>query len=146
MMNKIQVKLKKLHQDAVIPMYATKGSAGFDLHSIDSYDIKPEETVLISTGLSIELPVGYELQIRTRSSMAFKYGVIVLNSPGTVDSDYRGEIKVILKNISDRQYTMCKGDRIAQGIIQEIIQASFIEVEELNTTDRGEGGFGSTGK
>lgn len=145
-MSKIQVKLKRLHQDAVIPMYATKGSAGFDLHSIDSYEIKPKETVLISTGLSLELPEGYELQIRTRSSMAFKYGVVVLNSPGTVDSDYRGEIKVILKNTSNYTYTMCKGDRIAQGVIQEITQASFIEVEELNTTDRGEGGFGSTGK
>lgn len=145
-MNKIQVKLKKIHQDAVIPMYATKGSAGFDLYSTDLYELKPDETVLINTGLSIEIPVGYELQIRTRSSMAYKYGVIVLNSPGTIDSDYRGEIKVILKNISNHTYIICKGDRVAQGIIKEIIQASFIEVKELDTTDRGEGGFGSTGK
>jgi dUTP pyrophosphatase len=145
-MNKIELKFKKLHQNAVIPTYATKGSAGFDLYSIKKCTIYPQETVLISTGLSLEIPEGYELQIRTRSSMAMKYGVIVLNSPGTVDSDYRGEIKVILKNTSNNAYVMCANDRIAQGVIQEVTQTSFVEVNELSTTDRGEGGFGSTGK
>lgn len=154
----MRIKIKKLHEDAVIPSYATRGSAGFDLIALENVDIQPGETKLIKTGLSIEVPEGYELQVRPRSGTSLKTPLRVANSPGTVDSDYRGEICIIMTNAqsvfhmaagvhstSYAQY-INKGDRIAQGVICPIVQADFLEVEELNDTQRGAGGFGSTGK
>jgi len=131
-----------------LPHYATPGSAGCDLRANISEDIHlhPLERKLISTGIFIALPVGTEAQIRPRSGMAYKEGVTVLNSPGTIDADYRGEVKVLLINLSSSEVTIQNGDRIAQMIIARHETADFIEVNELSETSRGAGGFGSTGK
>ena len=129
------------------PEKATDESAGFDLKAFCNTDIvvKPMERVLVPTGLFIELPVGYEAQVRTRSGLAIKYGITVLNSPGTIDSDYRGEIKVILINFSGDDFVIKNGDRIAQLIISEYTKATLVNVELLNTSNRGAGGFGHSG-
>jgi len=108
--------------------------------------IKPLERTLVPTGLFIELPEGYEAQIRPRSGMAFKHGISLLNTPGTIDADYRGEIKIILVNVSNEPYTVNDGDRVAQMVISKFVQAKLTEVQQLNQTERGEGGFGHTGK
>lgn len=142
----MKVQIKKLVSDAIIPQYQSQDAAGFDLHSIEDYTIQPAERALIKTGVSIALERGYELQIRPRSGLAFKHGITVLNTPGTVDSDYRGEIMVLLINHSNDEFIIQKGERIAQGVINAIIQAQFEEVSELSETVRGTGGFGSTGK
>jgi dUTP pyrophosphatase len=142
----MKIFIKKLSPLAEIPNYQTEEAAGFDLHSIEDIILKPNERKLIGTGLAFEIPKGYEIQIRPRSGLAYKHGISVLNSPGTIDSDYRGEIKVLLINHSDTDFEIKVGERIAQGVIQEVIQAKFEEVEELNKTARGAGGFGSTGK
>jgi dUTP pyrophosphatase len=140
------LKIKKLNQNAVIPAYQTKEAAGFDLHSIDDVIIKPGERKLIGTGLAFEIEFGYEVQIRPRSGLAYKHGITVLNTPGTIDSDYRGEIKVLLINHSSEAFEVKKGERIAQAVIAPVIQAEIVEVENLSDTERGSGGFGSTGK
>ena len=142
----MKTNIKKLNPDAIIPKYQSKEAAGFDLHSIEDYTIQSNERVLIKTGISLALELGYELQIRPRSGLAYKNGITVLNSPGTVDSDYRGEIMVLLINHSNDEFIIKVGERIAQGVINEIIQADFIEVDNLDETSRGTGGFGSTGK
>jgi dUTP pyrophosphatase len=142
----IKLKVKKLNKLAEIPQYQTEEAAGFDLHSVEDVVIAPNERKLIGTGLSFEIPKGYEIQIRPRSGLAYKHGITVLNSPGTIDSDYRGEIKVLLINHSNESFEIKVGERIAQAVIQEVIQVTFEEVEELNDTARGAGGFGSTGK
>ena len=142
----MKLKIKKLKNEAQIPSYQTKEAAGFDLHSIEDVILKPGERRLIRTGLAFEIEFGYEIQIRPRSGLAFKHGITVLNSPGTIDSDYRGEIKVLLINHSNEEFEIKKGDRIAQAVVVPVIQAEIIEVEELSDTARGEGGFGSTGK
>ena len=142
----MEIKVKKLNQKAQIPAYQTAEAAGFDLHSIENIILKPGERKLIGTGLAFEIPKGYEIQIRPRSGLAYKYGISVLNSPGTIDSDYRGEIKVLLMNHSNENFEIKVGERIAQAVIQEVIQATFEEVDELSDTARGAGGFGSTGK
>ena len=146
----MEIKIKRLHENAIIPKYATIGSAGFDFHSVDDIIIYPGETALVKTGLSFEIPINYELQVRPRSGMSLKTKLRVSNSPGTVDSDYRGEICIIMDNIdikSDHRipYEIKEGDRIAQGIICPIIQVVFEEVNELNKTERNTGAFGSTG-
>jgi dUTP pyrophosphatase len=131
-----------------VPGYATSGSAGVDLRAWlpeEPVTLKPLERKLIPTGLFIEIPEGFEVQIRPRSGMAIKHGITCLNSPGTVDSDYRGEIKIILINLSAEPHTINSGDRIAQMIVAKVEKAQFIEVEKLGTTGRGEGGFGHTG-
>jgi len=142
----IRLKIKKLSQLAHIPAYQTEEAAGFDLHSVQNIVLKPAQRALVGTGLSMEIPKGYEIQIRPRSGLAYKHGISVLNSPGTIDSDYRGEIKVLLINHSNEDFEIKVGERIAQAVIQRVIQAVFEEVEELGKTKRGEGGFGSTGK
>ena len=131
-----------------LPAYETNGSAGMDLRAFIEEEIilKPLDRKLIATGLFIELPEGYEAQIRPRSGLAFKHGISLPNSPATIDSDYRGEIKVALINLSNENFTIKSGDRIAQMIISKYEKAELIQVEELNETRRGEGGFGSTGK
>ncbi|MBS1736243.1 MAG: dUTP diphosphatase [Bacteroidetes bacterium] len=131
-----------------LPAYATLGSSGMDIRAFieNNVTLQPLQRALIPTGLFIELPVGYEAQIRPRSGLAIKQGITCLNSPGTIDADYRGEIKVILINLSNESVTINNGDRIAQMVIQKVEQVELIEVQELNTTERGAGGFGHTGK
>lgn len=153
---KLTVKFKKLHPDAVIPRYATPGSSGFDLVAIEDVDLKPGETKLVKTGLAVAVPPGYELQVRPRSGISLKTPLMVANSPGTVDSDYRGEVCVIMKNVSGyktvgmtTEYTIHnvkKGDRIAQGVVQAVEQVNIEVVDSLDETERGSGGFGSTGR
>ena len=131
-----------------LPAYETTASAGVDLRADLNEDIvlKPLERAMIPTGLRIELPFGYEAQVRPRSGLAVKHGITVLNSPGTIDADYRGEIKVILVNLSNENFTIKSGERIAQMVIAKHETAVFVEVSELSQTERGEGGFGHTGK
>jgi len=131
-----------------LPQYETIGSSGMDIRAFINENIvlQPLERALIDTGLFIELPLGYEAQIRPRSGLAIKQGITCLNSPGTIDADYRGEIKIILINLSNQPVTICNADRIAQMVIQQVSQANLVVVEILNETNRGEGGFGHTGK
>ena len=131
-----------------LPQYATSQSAGIDLRAnlSEAVTLKPMERKLIPTGLFIELPEGYEAQIRPRSGLALKHGITVLNTPGTMDADYRGEIGVILINLSNEDFTIEHGERICQMVIARHEQAEWIQVEELNETERGAGGFGHTGK
>ena len=130
-----------------LPKYETTSSAGMDLRASlsESIVLKPLERTLVKTGLFMELPVGYEAQVRPRSGLALKKGITVLNSPGTIDADYRGEIGVILINLSNEDFIIENGERIAQLVIAEYQQAELIEVNELSETSRGAGGFGSTG-
>lgn len=131
-----------------LPAYETASSAGMDLRAFVDADVvlKPFERKLIPTGLYIELPDGYEAQIRPRSGLAIKSGITVLNSPGTIDADYRGEIKVILINLSQDDFTVKSGERICQMVIAKYEKAEFVEVNEISETERGAGGFGHTGK
>lgn len=131
-----------------MPAYATSGSSGMDLRAMldNPVTLKPLERTLIPTGLFIELPVGYEAQIRPRSGLALKQGITCLNTPGTIDSDYRGEIKIILINLSASDQVIQPGDRISQMIIQKVEQANWIETNSLEISERNEGGFGHTGK
>lgn len=141
------VKFKKLVEGAIIPQYKTKGAAGFDFATVEKFTILANGgTYLANTGLSVELPEDFELQVRPRSGLALKHEITVLNTPGTIDSDYRGEIKVLLKNHGPYTITFAAGERIAQGIIAKVEKPIILEVEELTETERGEGGFGSTGK
>ncbi len=142
----MKLKIKKLTPDAMIPAYQTELAAGFDLHSIEDYVLKKGERKLIKTGLAFEIEPGFEVQIRPRSGLAFKHGITVLNTPGTIDADYRGEIMVLLINLGEEDFEIKKGERIAQAVIAPVIQAKFEEVDELSVTKRGKGGFGSTGK
>lgn len=130
-----------------LPSYATGASAGVDLRAsiTEPLTLKPLERTLVSTGLYIELPVGYEAQVRPRSGLAAKHGITVLNSPGTIDADYRGEIKVILVNLSNETFIINNGERVAQMVIAKHEQAEWILTEELADTERGAGGFGHTG-
>ena len=142
------IKVKIINQSPnALPDYATEGSAGMDLraHLPGPVVLKPLERQLIPTGLYMELPLGYEAQVRPRSGLAIKQGITCLNSPGTVDSDYRGEIKVILINLSNEEQVLHPGDRIAQMVISPVVQAGWEAVEEISVTTRNAGGFGHTG-
>ncbi len=141
-----QVKFMRLHPDAKPPMYQTDCSVGADIHSIEDVDLEPGEFRLVKTGFAVELPRSTEMQIRPRSGLAFKHGVTVLNAPGTIDSDYRGEVGVLLINHGKSVFRVCKGDRIAQAVLSKAILMNYRPVKELSSTARGEGGFGSTGK
>ena len=145
-MNHINIKVVNQSSNE-LPKYQTTHSAGMDLRATAEADIllEPLERVLVGTGLLIELPEGYEAQIRPRSGLAYKHGITVLNSPGTIDADYRGEIKVLLVNLSNKPYLIKVGERIAQMIIAEHNQADWQEVNALGESDRDAGGFGSTG-
>lgn len=131
--------------DNPLPQYQTEGSAGMDVSSNEDITISPGWRQAVGTGLYLEIPKGYEVQVRSRSGLAIKNGVSVLNSPGTIDSDYRGEIGIILINEGTYPFEIKKGDRIAQLVLQPVIQMKFEEVEELSDTERGSGGFGSSG-
>ena len=141
-----QIKFIKLHPDAKPPMYQTDQSVGADLTSIEHVNIEPGQFRLVKTGIAVELPRGTEMQIRPRSGLAFKHGVTVLNAPGTIDADYRGEVGVLLINHGTTTFKVCKGDRIAQAILAKAILVNYRQVKELSGTDRGAGGFGSTGR
>ena len=145
-MNTVQVNIVNTSTNP-LPTYATSGSAGMDIRADlkEAIILQPLERHLITTGLFIELPPGYEAQIRPRSGMAIKQGITCLNSPGTVDSDYRGELKIILINLSNTVQAINHGDRIAQMIIARTEKAELVLIEQLNETSRGEGGFGHTG-
>ena len=150
MQSKITIKFKRLSNkfnDIPLPSYSTEGSSGMDLRAAvdDKIIIKPLETVLIPTNLAVEIPEGYEGQVRPRSGLAAKNFVTILNTPGTIDSDYRGEIKVILTNFGKEDFVVNRGDRIAQLVITKVEKANIVEVQELNSTERNESGFGHTG-
>ena len=142
---KVKIVNKSRH---ALPEYQTPLSAGLDIRADiqDSITLNPLERAMVPTGLFVELPEGYEMQIRPRSGLAAKHGITVLNSPGTIDADYRGEIKVILVNLSNEPFTIEPGERIAQMIVARYEQIEWQPVEELGATERGAGGFGSTGK
>ncbi len=138
------LKVKKLKEDAKLPVYSTEGSAGLDLFSAEEVEIQPGQWKLVGTGISIELPDNFEAQVRPRSGLALK-GITVLNTPGTIDPDYRGEVKVILFNVSDQNFKVEKGMKIAQLVISKFERVKVEVVDSLSNTKRGEGGFGSTG-
>ena len=140
-----KVRIKKLDSRAVAPQYATEGSSGFDLVCLNDTSLPADTWRIIQTGLSFAIPEGFEMQIRSRSGSAVEHGLIVLNQPGTIDSDYRGPVGIVVWNITNVSVTVEAGTRIAQGIICPIERVEFEIVEELETTERGEGGFGSTG-
>ena len=144
----VKVLIKKLNSKVQLPKYKTDGSSGMDLMAFieNSINIKPQQSVLIPTGISIAIPEDTEVQIRPRSGLAAKSSITVLNTPGTIDSDYRGEIKIILFNHGKEDFVVNNNDRIAQMILMPVIKAEFEEVEDLPKTLRGSGGFGSTGK
>jgi dUTP pyrophosphatase len=144
------INIKRLdseYSDLPLPTYASKGSAGMDVYAAikGQIEIKPFETELIPTSIAIALPEGYECQVRSRSGLAVKSGIFALNAPGTIDSDYRGEIKIILSNFSKNTFTIKRGDRIAQLVIAKYESINWQETDELDDTQRGSGGFGSTG-
>ena len=143
----IDLKIKRVDGDLPLPAYATENASGLDLLAAIKEDIvlKPSERILVPTGISIELPSGYEAQVRSRSGLAIKHGICCLNSPGTIDSDYRGEIKVILINLGSEPVTIKRSDRIAQLVIAPTVKATLHEVTNLSETRRGSGGFGHTG-
>ena len=137
--------LVKLTSKSQMPSKATNGSSGYDLSASEEVLIEPHTSALVGTGLFIEVPIGYELQIRSRSGLALKQGVVVFNSPGTIDSDYRGEIKVILFNHSSEPFKVEQGMRIAQMVLCAVPKSELLQIGELTSTERGSGGFGSTG-
>lgn len=150
-MESIQIKIQHIDKnfsDIQLPEYATAGSSGLDLRAAVDQDMKIEKgkVALVSTNLRVEIPVGYEIQIRPRSGLAAKNGIGVLNSPGTIDSDYRGEIKIILFNFGEEDFIIKRGDRIAQMVVSKVYRAELITAVDLNNSSRGEGGFGHTGK
>ena len=146
----VEVRVRRLaHAEGLpLPGYATEGSAGADLRSAETGPIvvPPGERVAVATGLVVEIPKGHEAQVRPRSGLAIRHGLTVVNAPGTIDADYRGEVKVLLINLGEASVTIERGDRIAQLVIAPVTRATFEEASELVGTDRGSGGFGSTGR
>lgn len=144
----ITIALKRLpHGEGLpLPAYATAQSAGMDVVAAESLVLEPGQRHAVATGFAMAIPFGYEVQVRPRSGLALKHGVTVLNSPGTIDADYRGEVKVILANLGQEPFAIERGDRIAQLVPQRLVHASFHMTEELESTERGTGGFGSTGQ
>jgi dUTP pyrophosphatase len=143
----MKIKIKRLHEDAIIPVYAhgPNEDAGMDLHAVDDATLEPQVAKLVPTGLSIEVPPGYEAQLRPRSGLALKHAITLPNAPATIDPGYRGEVKVILLNLGKEPYAVTKGDRIAQMVIAKYEAVEFEETD-LSGTVRGEGGFGSSGR
>lgn len=143
----IPVRIRRLpgNDDLPLPDYASQGAAGMDVVAAEDAAIAPGMRHAVATGLALAIPSGFEIQVRPRSGLALKNGVTVPNAPGTIDSDYRGELKVILINLGDTTFVVQRGDRIAQLVLAPVTRASWLEVEELDPTARGAGGFGSTG-
>jgi dUTP pyrophosphatase len=144
---KVEVRVKRLNNGAGLPLpdYASAGAAGMDICAAESLTLKVGKRHAVATGFAFAIPHGYEVQVRPRSGLALKHGITCLNTPGTVDSDYRGEVKVILANLGDEEFLIQRGDRIAQLVVAPVTHAAMREVEELDDTARGTGGFGSTG-
>jgi len=142
-----KILIKKLSKTAIVPKYETQGASGVDISANINEDLTlaTNESILVPTGIAVSIPQGFEIQIRPRSGLAAKKGISVLNTPGTIDADYRGEIKVILINHGNEPFIIRNGDRIAQMVVCPIVQAKFEQVDELSDTERGSGGFGSTG-
>lgn len=143
----VEVQIKRLENGGglAVPSYESAGAAGMDICAAQDTVIAAGKRAMIATGFAFAIPVGYEIQVRPRSGLAAKKGITVLNTPGTVDSDYRGEVKVILANLGDEEFAVTRGDRIAQIVVAPVIQAAITEVAQLDETARGTGGFGSTG-
>ncbi len=141
----MELKIKKINEKATLPAYAHEGDSGLDLFSVDSTEILPGETKMIKTGIIIELPLGTEAQIRPRSGLALKNQITVLNTPGTIDQGYRGEVGVILINHGSKNFIVEVGSKIAQMVIKPVLRVKVIESDTLTDTSRGDGGFGSTG-
>lgn len=147
----IEIKIKRLNpefDDIPVPSYATSGSAGMDVRAAVENEliIEPNSIVMAPTNLSVQIPVGYEIQVRPRSGLAANHGIGILNSPGTIDSDYRGEIKIIMINLGKEKFTIKRGDRIAQLVVSKVYKVDLVQTEDLNHSSRGKGGFGHTGK
>ena len=142
----VQVKRLEHGEGLELPHYATSGAAGMDVLSAEDIVLEPGMRHAVATGLSVAIPPGYEIQVRPRSGLAFKYGVTVPNTPGTIDSDYRGELKVLMINHGTEPVPIKRGERVAQLVLAPVTQAAWAEVDELDSTERGEGGFGSTGR
>lgn len=134
-----------LQKDAILPKYATAGSVGFDFYASEATTIEARGYGMVHTGVAFEIPEGYEIQLRPRSSLALKHGITILNSPATIDTDYRGEIKIVLINHSDTSFEVNVGDRIAQGVLASYARAQMVCVTELTSTERGDKGYGSSG-
>jgi len=151
MSDKIVIKFKRLSSEfsnIPAPTYSTEGSSGMDIRAAirEPVTLKPMQVEMVPTNLSVEIPEGYEIQVRPRSGLAAKHNIGILNSPGTIDSDYRGEVKIILINFGREEFVIRSGDRIAQLVISKVYKAKMEEVKELNKSERGKGGFGHTGK
>jgi len=144
---KIKILDDRVRKLNLLPRYMTKFSSGMDLHALpeEEVTVKPGKIALIPTGIAVAIPPGYEIQLRPRSGLAFRYGVTLPNTPGTIDSDYRGEIKVIIINLGEKDFVIRPGDRIAQMVLVPVCRIEWEEVEELPSTERGDGGFGHTG-
>ena len=147
-MAEIAIQLKRLpHGEGLpLPAYATAHAAGMDVVAAESVTLAPGARHAVATGFAIAVPEGYEVQVRPRSGLALKHGITCLNTPGTIDADYRGEVKVILANLGDKGFEVVRGERIAQLVPAPVVRARFVEAETLDETDRGGGGFGSTGR
>lgn len=146
----IEIKIKRVSgnfDDIPLPAYATSGSSGMDIRAAvtDELAVHPKEIIIIPTNLSVEIPSGYEIQVRPRSGLAANHGIGILNSPGTIDSDYRGEIKIVLINLGKKDFIIKRGDRIAQLVVSKVYSARLVNKSNLNQSHRGEGGFGHTG-
>jgi dUTP pyrophosphatase len=144
---KVEVRVKRLNHGAglALPAYATSGAAGMDICAAESLNLRAGKRHAVATGFAFAIPDGYEVQVRPRSGLALKHGITCLNTPGTIDSDYRGEVKVILANLGEDDFMINKGDRIAQIVVAPVTQGQLVEVDDLDETVRGAGGFGSTG-
>jgi dUTP pyrophosphatase len=144
---KVEVRVKRLNHGAGLPLpnYTTTGAAGMDVCAAESLLLRSGKRHAVATGFAFAIPDGYEIQVRPRSGLALKHGITCLNTPGTIDSDYRGEVKVILANLGEDDFQITKGDRIAQLVVAPVTHATMTEVDEIDTTERGTGGFGSTG-
>ena len=144
---KVDIRVKRLDHGAGLPMpaYATSGAAGMDICAAESLTLRAGKRHAVATGFAFAIPDGYEVQVRPRSGLALKHGITCLNTPGTIDSDYRGEVKVVLANLGDEDFVINTGDRIAQIVVAPVTQGMMIEVDALDDTERGTGGFGSTG-
>lgn len=147
LLNSVPVLIKRLpHGEGLdLPAYATDGAAGMDVLAAEDVEIAPGARHAVATGLAMAIPPGFEIQVRPRSGLALKHGITVPNTPGTIDSDYRGELKVILINLGSAAFAVKRGDRVAQLVLAPVTQAAWLETDELDETARGEGGFGSTG-
>jgi dUTP pyrophosphatase len=139
------LRFRRIHPDAALPCYAHEGDAGMDVRSVEDIEIAPGSRALVHTGLVMMLPLGWEAQVRPRSGLALKHGVTVLNTPGTIDAGYRGEVGVILANFGDVPFKVAKGDKVAQIVVAPVTRAEIVETAEVDETERGAGGFGSTG-